>query len=134
MNKAYVNVVFLIALNAAFAFFDAIDFFAYQPLGNWDPYTLEAANLFISGLIGTGIIAIGVLASRFLEINTFAMTLFTTVFWYPFITTSHMIVSTLLEHSTVSMAVAFELIFFTFMTLSFAWALIEMSSSVTIGG
>ena len=135
-NKAYVNVTFLIALNASLSFFAAMDFFTYQPLGNWEPYNLVSASGLVTGLIGVGIFAIGAFAGRFLQINAFAMALFTTIFWTPFITTSRLILSAILgaDGGNVVVAVGFEAIFFTFMVLSFAWALIEMSGSVTLGG
>jgi len=88
------------------------------------------------GLLATGATLIAGFVARFLQINAFAMVLFTNLFWLPFITTSHLILSAILgaDGGNVVVAVGFEAIFFTFMVLSFAWALIEMSGSVTLGG
>jgi len=135
LNKAYVLAMVMIVVNLVFIWFNAMEFFSYQPMGTEVAYDVKNygfVNLFIDGMIGTGLMLAGALAAMFLKINAIALILFVEIFWFPFYKTSGIFHEIL--KSTPEVFWGIEGIFMTIMFFVFAYALIEMSSSTVVSG
>ena len=129
MNKAYVLVMVMIVVNLVFVWFDAMEFFAYQPMGTNVEYP---RNYAIDFFVAAGMISLAAVASVFIKVNAFAMIMFTTIFWYPFYLTSGIFLEILKDAPMAFLGIIG--IFTTIMLFIYAYALIEMSSSTVVSG
>lgn len=135
MNKAYVLAMVMIIVNVLFIWFQAMQFFAYQPQGT--EVTYDVAKYGFTDIIRDGFIAFGLallagLVSLFVKINAFAMIMFTEIFWFPFYKTSGIFYEILKDAPVAFLGITS--IFMTIMLFIFAYTLIEMSSSTVVTG
>ena len=133
MNKAYVVSMVMICFNFVIIWFNAMEFFSYQPTGvggagyNTGLYGFD--NLLTGGFLIFGLSALTFFfAARFIRINAFPMFMFTNIFWIPYIATID-IFRNVLYNNTPEVFWGILTIFTGMMGFIFAIALIQMSSS-----
>lgn len=138
MNKAYVLAMVMICFNLVLIWFNAMEFFTYQPTGvggieyNESSYGFD--DLLVSGFLITGLGSLLILfASRFVQINAFAIILFTNIFWHPYFATTK-IFENILYNNTPAAFWGILGIFTGIMLFIFAYALIQMSNSAVVSG
>lgn len=138
MNKAYVLAMVMICFNFILIWFNAMEFFSYQPAGaegvSYDTYYYGVGDILTSGFLITGLTALGILfVGRFMRINAFALIIFTNIFWIPYLATSAIFYNILYYNTPEAFWGIFS-IFTGMMAFIFAYALIEMSSGTTVSG
>ena len=138
MNKAYVLAMVMISFNLVLIWFNAMEFFSYQPAGiegvayNTGQYGF--GDILISGFLITGLTSLAILfVGRFMRINAFALILFTNIFWIPYLATVQ-IFQNVLEYNTPEAFWGIFTIFTGMMLFIFAYALIEMSNASAVSG
>lgn len=138
MNKAYVLAMVMICFNLVIIWFNAMEFFSYQPSGiesvtyNTEQYGFS--DILISGFLITGLTSLGILfVGRFMRINAFALIVFTNIFWIPYLATVK-VFQNVLQTDTPEAFWGFFTIFTGMMLFIFAYALIEMSNSTVVSG
>jgi len=138
LNKAYVLAMVMICFNLVLIWFNAMEFFSYQPSGvegiSYNTGSYGFSDIIISGFLITGLTSLAILfAARFVQINAFAMILFTNIFWIPYLATVK-IFQSVLQNNTPEAFWGIFTIFTGIMLFIFAYALIEMSNSSVVSG
>lgn len=138
MNKAYVLAMVMICFNFVLIWFNVMEFFSYQPSGvegiSYNTGSYGFSDIIISGFLITGLTSLAILfAARFVQINAFAMILFTNIFWIPYLATVK-IFQSVLQNNTPEAFWGIFTIFTGIMLFIFAYALIEMSNSSVVSG
>jgi mannose/fructose/N-acetylgalactosamine-specific phosphotransferase system component IID len=121
-------IITMITVNLCFIWFNAMGVFEYQPSGVETEYNVEKygfTNLVTDGFLITGLALVGILISRIMKINAFAMIMFTEIFWFPWYKTSAIFHEVFQYAPEVFWGV--EGIFSSIMLFTFAFALIELS-------
>ena len=135
LNKAYVIAMCIVAFNLVLIWFNAMEFFSYQPMGTDVSYNLESygiGNLLVDGLLASGLSIVGFFTARYLRVNALAMVLFVNIFWFPYTKTMGIFHEMFKDAPEAFLGII--AIFTTLMLFVFAYALIEMSSTAVISG
>jgi hypothetical protein len=128
----------LITFNLVLVWFDAMGFFAYQPVG--ENIDLEGERFGLTGssfnfiiLMGVILGLIGIILSRFtVNINAFSMILFMEAFWLPYIASTGIFYKIFIDVPYAFLGIIG--IFSAMMIGVFLIALIEMNSSTVVSG
>lgn len=121
-------IITMITVNMCFIWFDSMGIFDYQPAGvdvDYDDSKYGFMNLVTDGFLITGLALVGVIISRIIKINSFAMIMYTEIFWFPWYKTSAIFHEIFQYAPTTFWGI--EGVFTTIMSFTFAFGLIELS-------